>query len=127
MEHYRLYLLGTGGHIEAATSLLASHDGEAKQIATVVYESLTDVFPSYMLWRGTHFVAEGARPLSQSTKLEDLIEARQRNAVELERTLRESFYCVRQSMKLLDTLRKMDSTRRDPRDALSGSPDDGRK
>jgi hypothetical protein len=106
MEHYRLYLMGTSGHIEAGTSLLAPHDDEAKLIAAVVYDSLMDAFPGYMLWRGTHCLAEGSRPLGKAPRLEDLVAARQRNAIELERTLLSSFNCVRQSKKLLDTLKQ---------------------
>lgn len=104
---YRIYLLGEDGHIRAAENFTAEHDEDALQVARLVHDSCSDVFPARELWRGPVKLpgpaphppdgAETAQHLRLSRVLQD-------TALDLAERLHRVFGLVRESRKLLKAM-----------------------
>jgi hypothetical protein len=102
---YRIYLLDTRGHIDAAASFSVSKDDDAAHVADSVYEASDDVFSGYELWTGGQVIssAQGTRAArANGPDLHDAIRAHQDIVVDLEERLQKGFACVKRSRKLLE-------------------------
>ena len=108
MKNYRLYLL-RDGHIWAGRPFAAFSDEEAVEVGGAVFDGCSDVAETCEVWQGDKLkVALGPDFRRAPCRLEDLVAARQRNVVELEEALCNSFTCIRESMRLLDRLSHCD-------------------
>jgi hypothetical protein len=105
---YRIYLMGSGGRIQAAESFMVKNDGEAKEVAKALYGSCGKRFDSAELWRGTEMVMRQVSDgVEASVGLQELIDKRQESIAQLEEMLERSFACVRESRELMATLNKI--------------------
>jgi hypothetical protein len=97
---YRFYLLDAAGHIGAAEHFHASSDTEAHAIAIELWQACSDVYPDYEVWQGTRQVAD--RPHEKACgKLAEIVSIRQKNILDLEERLHDSFATLQSSAKLL--------------------------
>ena len=107
---FRVYLLDTNGHVQAAHPLSAVSDAEAVELARLLYVSCDDVFSACEVWRGATRIHQIRPPLAGPVEaLAALSRRRQHLALEMEETIASSFSCMRSSRKFLaemDTLRQ---------------------
>jgi hypothetical protein len=101
---YRIYLIDTNGHIEAAESFSAPNDDAAADVAGSVHEASSDVFTGYELWAEGQCISSvqsGHAKAAKKRNLEVAIQKHQDTVVDLEEKLQRAFACVKRSRKLL--------------------------
>ena len=128
---YRAYLLDEAYHIRAAENFAAECEDEAIEIASILHDACSDVFPTSEVWQGDTLIARLPRTSShdghsagQSSGARLNIARRERHALELAERLHRSFACVRESRRLV---RAMDDLKArlqgQPPPAMNGLPD----
>lgn len=98
---YQLYLLNEEARIRAAEAFSALSDREAAEIGGCVHEACSDVFAGFEVWRGPERI-RAHKYVEAPLRLQDVIETRQANILELEERLQRSFGCVARSKRLLE-------------------------
>lgn len=131
---YRVYLLTRADRVRAAEDFVAADDAEATEIAAALQEVTADVFGGCEVWRGTKHVATLYLKPSQHPRAVKIPSAssldarliaspvRQERFVQLEEQLLNSFECVKERRRLLETLRrheKLTSLKQQMHDALA--------
>jgi hypothetical protein len=126
IEHsYRIYLLDTKGHIEAAESFPATTDEDAAAVASSVYRASNDVFSGYELWIGNQRISSTQSAHAKRERKQNLDVAIQRHQdaiLELEERLQNAFSCVKRSRKLIHTLAGIRARERDRHAQASPAP-----
>ncbi len=113
-HNYRVYLLDTLDHICAAESFSVVGDKAAGDVAAYIFDSCSDTFKSYELWRGASRIVEGNARLG-IPDTETAISEHQNTVADLEERLQRAFSCVNRSRRLFEAavrLRKQVETSR---------------
>jgi hypothetical protein len=115
---YRIYLLDGGDHISAGEFFSASNDKEAAEIAASIYEVCSDAFEGYEVWHGAVCILPNGHNRNWTVpRIEDVIEARQDNILDLEDRLQRSYACMNRSRKLLEVQARLRQQRQRAGDA----------
>ena len=100
---YRVYLLDQNNHITAAETFSAADDAEAVEVAVSLHDACSDAFAGVEVWCGPKCVLPAGHERSAPIvpRLEDVVEARQNNVLDLEDRLQRSHATMKRSRKLL--------------------------
>jgi hypothetical protein len=101
--NFRIYLLDKASRIRAAESFSAADDAEAADVGAATFDACSDVFDGFEVWRGSTRVTGGGRTGKNVSQLNawDVVMTQQRNILDLEERLHQSFACMRESSRLL--------------------------
>lgn len=129
--NYRVYLMDEHRHIRAAESFAADCNNEALEITAVLYDACSDTFPACELWQANTMIGRlpASSPQADGFAHDYLgLGRRQRDILELEELLRQSFACMRESRRLLramDDLKQLPQPPPNPRIASPLPQDHG--
>jgi hypothetical protein len=107
---YRIWFyrghLGPQPHFAALHSFHADSAQDAAEIAFDLYSLCSDAVTSYELWCNTECLVQALdRPTPGYPKIQRRTELRQAQMVEHEEMLQASYACIRQSRKLMETIK----------------------